>query len=260
MFEFGAVSQALGNALAVSLALAVLTWVVSIPLRNVSIVDSVWSLLIAGAAYSYVWPAGVAGARGTLALTLMTIWAVRLAFYITVRNHGHGEDRRYREIRARNEPGFAFKSLYLVFALQAGLALVVSLPLLPAVRSVQPLQMTDALGALLWLFGFAWEAVGDWQLARFKSVAANHGRVMDQGLWRYSRHPNYFGECCQWWGLFLIALGLGAWWTVLSPLLMTVLLLKVSGVTLLERDIGERRPGYRQYVARTNAFFPWVPR
>lgn len=260
MFEFAPVVTALGHALGMSLGLAAITWSISIPLRNVSIVDSVWSLLVAGAAFSYVWPDGVGGMRGTLALALMSIWALRLALYITVRNHGHGEDRRYREIRARNEPGFAFKSLYLVFALQGVLALVVSLPLLPAVRSAQPFGIADALGALLWLLGFAWESVGDWQLARFKAVAANRGRVMDRGLWRYSRHPNYFGECCQWWGLFLIALGAGAWWSILSPLLMTVLLLKVSGVTLLERDIGERRPGYRQYVARTNAFFPWVPR
>lgn len=251
---------ALWHALAVSLALAVITWSISIPLRNVSIVDSVWAVLIAGAAYSYLWPDGVAGTRGTLALALMSVWAVRLAFYITVRNHGHGEDRRYREIRARNQPRFELKSLYLVFALQAVMALVVSLPLLPAVRSVKPLGAVDWLGALLWLFGFVWESVGDWQMARFKSAPATQGRVMDRGLWRYSRHPNYFGECCQWWGLFLIALSVGAWWTVLSPLLMTVLLLKVSGVTLLERDIGERRPGYRQYVARTNAFIPWVPR
>ena len=256
MFEFAA----LWHALTVCLALAAVTWAVSIPMRNVSIVDSVWSLLIAGAAWSFAWPAGVAGARGSLALALVSIWAVRLATYITVRNRGHGEDRRYREIRARNQPGFVFKSLYLVFALQAVLALVISLPLLPVVRSTQPLGLADTPGVLLWLSGFAWETVGDWQLARFKAVATNRGGVMDRGLWRYSRHPNYFGECCQWWGLFLLALGTGAWWTILSPLLMTLLLLKVSGVTLLERDIDERRPGYRQYVAHTNAFFPWVPR
>jgi steroid 5-alpha reductase family enzyme len=184
------------------------------------------------------------------------IWALRLAAHITWRNWGHGEDRRYQAIRARNEPHFAFKSLYLVFALQAVLAWIISLPLFAPMTSASPLNLCDVIGATLWSVGFFFEAVGDWQLARFKANAANTGKVMDRGLWRYTRHPNYFGDFAVWWGFFLIALGGGAWWSVIGPLLMSVLLMRVSGVTLLEKDIGERTPEYRDYVRRTNAFFP----
>jgi steroid 5-alpha reductase family enzyme len=147
-----------------------------------------------------------------------------------------------------------------VFGLQALLAWVVSLPLLVGIFDARPLGWLDYLGVVVLLFGLLWESIGDAQLARFKCVADNRGQVMDQGLWRFSRHPNYFGECCVWWGFYLIALSGGGWWAIASPVLMTVLLLKVSGVGLLEKDIGERRPAYRDYVARTNAFFPWLPK
>jgi steroid 5-alpha reductase family enzyme len=113
---------------------------------------------------------------------------------------------------------------------------------------------------LLWLVGFVFEAGGDWQLARFQANPANAGKVMDRGLWRYTRHPNYFGDCCIWWGFFAFALSAGAWWSVLSPILMSLLLLRVSGVALLEKDIGERRPQYADYIRRTPAFFPWRPK
>ena len=124
------------------------------------------------------------------------------------------------------------------------------------ISSAAPVGMMDILGAALAIFGIAFESLADAQLAQFKADAANAGRVMDRGLWRYSRHPNYFGEFCVWWGFYVIALGAGGWWTVFSPLLMTLLLLRVTGVALLEKDIGERRPAYRDYIARTNAFFP----
>jgi steroid 5-alpha reductase family enzyme len=183
-----------------------------------------------------------------------------LCIHITRRNWGGGEDRRYQAIRARNQPHFALKSLYLVFALQAVLAWVISLPLLPAILSDSPLGILDIAGAALWLVGFWFEAGGDWQLARFKADPANAARVMDRGLWRYTRHPNYFGDFTLWWGLYVIALAARGWWSIVGPLVMTVLLLRVSGVTLLERDIGERRPEYKEYVRRTNAFFPGLPR
>ena len=231
-------------------------WLASLPLRNVSIVDSMWSLKFLIAAGVYAWVSAPIGPRGTLVIALVAIWAVRLAGYITWRNHGHGEDFRYQKIRANNEPGFAFKSLYIVFGLQAGLAWVISLPLLAAVNSTGPLGWLDLAGVALWLVGMVFEAGGDWQLARFKADPANRGKVLDTGLWRYTRHPNYFGDFCVWWGLFLIALAGGGWWSVAGPLLMSFLLLKVSGVALLEKDIGERRPAYRDYVRRTNAFFP----
>ncbi len=248
-------------ALPVLLTMTTLTWLVSLPLRNASIVDSVWSLLLAAAALVYAWPlTTVQGERATVVLWLVMVWALRLSVYITVRNKGHGEDRRYQEIRRRNEPGFAFKSLYLVFALQAGLAWIVSLALLPALQSHSPWSWLDWLGLLLTVFGLLWESIGDAQLAAFRADPANRGGVMDRGLWRYSRHPNYFGECCVWWGFGVFALATGSLWALVSPLLMTGLLLRVSGVSLLEKDIGERRPAYRDYVTRTNAFLPWRPR
>ena len=232
------------------------TWLASLKLRNVSIVDSLWSLMFLLLAVSNAVAADRSGPRTLLVLGLVAVWALRLSIYITWRNRGHGEDRRYQAIRARNEPGFSLKSLYLVFGLQAVMAWIISLPLHGAILSHAPLRPTDAVGAALWGVGFLFEAGGDWQLARFKADPANQGKVMDRGFWRYTRHPNYFGDFAIWWGFYVIAAGAGAWWSLLGPLLMSLLLMRVSGVTLLEKDIGERRPQYADYVRRTNAFFP----
>ena len=239
---------------------AVATWLVSIARRDVSVVDSLWALMIALGGWVYAAAATHAGPRQPLVLALATLWAVRLSGHIAWRNHGRGEDRRYRAIRARNQPYFAIKSLYLVFGLQAILAWIVSLPLMAALAGGRPLGWLDGAGAAVWLAGIVVEMVADWQLARFVADPSNRDRVMDRGLWRYSRHPNYFGECCAWWGAWLVAAAAGGAWTVVSPLLMTLLLLRISGVKLLEQDIGERRPAYVDYVARTSAFIPWPPR
>jgi steroid 5-alpha reductase family enzyme len=249
------------SGLQVLAVVALIGWLASLRLNDVSIVDSLWSLmfLVAAGTYAMVQP-GPLGERAALVLVLVAIWAIRLSAYITWRNRGHGEDFRYRRIRANNEPFFAFKSLYIVFGLQAALAWIVSLPLLAAINSTSPLGWLDAAGVALWGLGLLFEAVGDWQLARFKADPRNHGRVLDHGLWRYTRHPNYFGDFCVWWGFYLIAIAAGGAWSVLGPALMTLLLMRVSGVALLERDIGERRPGYEAYVASTNAFFPGPPR
>jgi steroid 5-alpha reductase family enzyme len=186
----------------------------------------------------------------------VAVWAVRLSIFITARNWGHEEDRRYQAIRRRNEPGFAFSSVYRVFIFQAVLAWIISLPLHGAVNGTSELGTLDYIGVALWIVGFAFEAGGDWQLARFRRDPANAGKVMDRGFWRYTRHPNYFGDACVWWGFYCIALSAGAWWSIIGPAIMTVLLLKVSGVKLLERDIGQRRPDYAEYIRRTNAFIP----
>ena len=248
------------SALPVLAIAATLTWLLSLPLRNVAIVDSLWSLMFFAAGVIYGLGSDPRAPRLAFELWLVAIWAARLSFYITARNIGKGEDHRYQEIRARNQPGFAFKSLYLVFWLQALLAWVISLPLLGAFASNAPVGALDYAGVLLWLVGMIFESVGDWQLARFKRDPANAGKVMDRGLWRYTRHPNYFGEFCVWWGFYLIALAAGAWWAILGPALMTFMLLRVSGVSLLEKDIGNRRPQYADYVLKTNAFFPGPPR
>ncbi len=240
--------------------MGVATWLLSVVRRDVGVVDSLWGLFFPAGAFVYAGTAPATGARAVLVLVLVCVWAVRLSGYITWRGWGQPEDHRYQAIRRRNQPNFAVKSLYLVFGLQALLAWVVSLPLLAAIAAPSPLTGLDWAGAALWAFGFLFEAVGDLQLARFKSDPASRGRVLDSGLWRYTRHPNYFGEFCLWWGFYLIAAGAGGWWAVISPLLMSVLLLRVSGVALLEKDIGERRPAYRQYIAGTSAFFPWPPR
>lgn len=243
------------------LGLAVFAWIVCTARRNVGLVDLFWPLFLLLAAIVFLILQPATGARAMLVVTLTGIWGLRLSGHLARRNWQAPEDHRYRAIRARNQPGFAWKSLYLVFGLQAGLAFIVSAPLYAAITApADGLQIVDAIGAALVLGGLVFEAIADAQLARFMRDAANRGRVMDRGLWRYSRHPNYFGEFCVWWGFFVIAAGTGGWWSVVSPLLMSLLLLRVSGVTLLERDIGSRRPGYAAYAARTNAFFPGLPR
>jgi steroid 5-alpha reductase family enzyme len=247
-------------ALPVLLIAATITWLVSLPLRNVAIVDSLWSLMFFAAGVVYALDADPRSPRLALVLWLLAIWAARLSLYITVRSIGKGEDRRYQAIRARNQPRFALKSLYLVFWLQALLAWIISLPLLGAFASNAPLGLLDYLGALLWVVGLVFEAGGDWQLARFKKNRANADAVMKRGLWRYTRHPNYFGEFCIWWGFWLVAVSAGGWWSLPGPALLTLLLLRVSGVSLLEKDIGNRRPQYADYVLKTNAFFPGPPR
>ena len=244
------------HALGLVVALAVTTWLVSLWRRDVSIVDGMWPVFIASAGMLYAVDAAHLSTSAVVALTLLAIWAVRLCLHITVRNHGQPEDRRYQKIRANNQPHFEYKSLYIVFGFQAVLAWIVALPFMAIVSGAHPPGVLAALGAVLAAFGCVFEAVADRQLERFKKEPDSRGRVLDTGLWRYSRHPNYFGECCVWWGFGLMALGAGAWWGLASPLLMTGLLLKVSGVSLLERDIGERRPEYARYVRETNAFVP----
>jgi steroid 5-alpha reductase family enzyme len=235
---------------------AAVTWLFSFKLRDVSIVDSLWSLLFLLLAWHFAVASGHWAPRTQLMLCLVTVWALRLSMYITWRHRGQPEDRRYQAIRARNDPHFSVKSLYLVFGVQAFLAWIISLPLLGAVLGEPALGSGDWVGVALWALGFFFEAVGDWQLARFKADDTHRGQVMDRGLWRLTRHPNYFGEFCQWWGFYAIAAAAGAWWSVVGPLLMSFLLLRVSGVTLLEKDMGDRLPQYAEYRRRTNAFFP----
>jgi len=245
-------------ALAVMVALAIATWLVSLKKADVSIVDGLWPVFIWAGGFVYAWTAPLT-LRGWIAMSLLTFWAARLCIHITARNHGEPEDRRYQKIRANNQPHFEYKSLYIVFLLQAALAWIVALPLMAAARGAAGIDFLDVFAMSLAMFGILFEAVADWQLVRFKARPDAHGSVLDTGLCRYSRHPNYFGECCAWWGFGFLGVAAGAWWSLASPLLMTLLLLKVSGVTLLESDIGERRPAYARYVRETRAFFPGRP-
>jgi steroid 5-alpha reductase family enzyme len=244
------------SALYAILGVGLVAWLFSVIKRDVSFVDSLWSLFFVIAAFVFADSTVSLSQRGLLVTVLVLIWGLRLSLYITARNWGEPEDYRYQTIRANNEPGFGFKSLYIVFGLQGVLAWMVALPLLPAITSTSALGVLDAVALCLWLLGFIFEAGGDYQLSRFKSDAANQGRVMDRGLWRFTRHPNYFGDFCIWWAFYLFAVAAGGWWSIVSPILMSLLLLKVSGVAMLEKTIETRRPEYARYIRTTNAFFP----
>ncbi len=252
--------QAYVFALALILGVGVAAWAVSVVIRNVAFVDSLWSLFFLIAALVFAVQAAPLSARGLLVTLLVAIWALRLSIYITARNWGEPEDYRYRKIRENNEPGFAFKSLYIVFGLQGVLAWFIAMPLIPAIMNPGGIGPLEIVAAALWLVGFVFEAGGDYQLAQFKREGSNKGRVLTTGLWRYTRHPNYFGDFCIWWAYYLFAVAAGGWWTLLSPLLMSFLLLKVSGVAMLEKTITKRRPEYAEYICRTNAFFPGLPK
>lgn len=246
-------------ALKAMLIFGVIGWVISVIKNNVTLVDSMWSLffLLASLVYSYFTPDSP---REKLIIVMVTLWALRLCIYLSWRNWHPHEDSRYALIRKNNEPNFWVKSLYIIFGFQAVLAWIISLPLLAAIHSTKALNWLDYLGFSFWFFGFLFTTIADIQLSVFKADPFNQGKVLDTGLWRYSRHPNYFGEACVWWGYFIIALTAGGWWSVISPLIMTFLLLKVSGVNLLESTIIDRRPAYAAYIKQTSAFIPMPPK
>ncbi|MDA1177907.1 MAG: DUF1295 domain-containing protein [Planctomycetota bacterium] len=238
-------------------------WIVSLVSRDASIADPFWGtgfVVVAWFTLAFL-PHAQDANRSWLLAVLTTIWGLRLSLYLLWRNWGHGEDRRYRAMREHHGPRFWWVSLFTVFWLQGFLLWIVSIPIQVALAatSPQPLGWLDLLALALWSNGLFFEGMGDWQMARFQVDPQNAGRVMDRGLWRLTRHPNYFGDFCIWWGLYLMAASAGAAWTIFSPTLMSFLLLKVSGVTLLEKTITDRRPEYAAYQARTSPFFPWPP-
>lgn len=240
----------------------VCTWILSLVLRNASIVDITWGLGFVAVAWAGRIASHGNDGRQWLLTALTTVWGLRLAGYLFWRNHGKGEDFRYRAMRKHWGARFPVVSLVTVFGLQGVLMWVVSLPLqLGQPRATPDVGVLGIIGAVLWAVGLGFEAIGDAQLARFKADPANAGKVMNRGLWRYTRHPNYFGDAVVWWGLGLIAAetGAGAWGLVGSAV-MTVLLRRVSGVTLLEKSLVKRREGYTDYVATTSAFVPLPPR
>lgn len=241
------------------LAFALCGWLLSFATRHYSHVDSMWSLFMLVTAYTTALFVIDLSFRGLLVLVAVTVWALRLSIFITWRNWGK-EDYRYDTIRKNNEPYFWFKSIYIVFGLQAGLAWLIAYPLFVAISSSQPLSILDGLAALLFITGLYWEVVADYQLAIFKANPAHASAVLSTGLWRYSRHPNYFGESLIWWAFGLAGVAAGSGWALGSAALMTLLLLKVSGVSLLEQTIHSRRPAYTAYMANTNAFIPCLPR
>jgi steroid 5-alpha reductase family enzyme len=238
------------------LALMVITWTISLIMKDASIVDIIWGLgFVVSAVATFAFSDGK-GERSALVTLLVIVWGLRLSIYLARRNLGKGEDYRYQAMREKRPDTFWIASLFRVFLLQGVLMWVVSFPITMTNTVHNDYSWIDAVGVALWCVGLFFESVGDFQLARFKSKPESVGKVMDRGLWRYTRHPNYFGDFCVWWGLYLLALSAGFWWTIFSPIVMSTLLLRVSGVAMLEKTIGKRRAGYEEYVDRTNAFFP----
>ena len=244
-------------------ALMLVTWGASLRRRDAGIVDSVW-----GAGFALVALLGLAlgagaPARRGLVAAMVVVWGLRLSLHIHRRNRGRGEDYRYRAMRERHGERFGRISLWTVFLLQGALMIVIAAPILAASTSPEPARLgaLDFAGLGAWLAGFLFESIGDAQLARFRADPAHRGRVMDRGLWRYSRHPNYFGDALLWWGIFLSAASTPRGWaTAIGPALMTFLLVRVSGVALLEQGLASSKPGWRDYARRTSAFVPWFPR
>lgn len=256
--------------LAVLLGALTLLWLVSLKLRDASIIDIAWGLAFVLVAWTTRAQLASPSAVSLILPVAVTAWGLRLSVYLARRNLGHGEDKRYQAMRAARPDTFWRWSFGAVFMLQGVLCVIVSLPVsvgqvaaqvaAPAASGAPgagALTGWHIVGLALFVVGLGYEAIADWQLARFKRDPQSRGQVMDRGLWRHTRHPNYFGEAVLWWGLWLVAAAApDARWTVLGPLVITTLLLRVSGVALLEKTIGARRPAYAEYIRRTNAFIP----
>lgn len=258
MTDLGTVMWVAAAVLAVAVTLL---WLVSLVMRDSSIADIFWGtgfVLVAWAAF--LTADGLDGRR-LLLMLLPSLWGVRLTSYLAWRNLGKGEDRRYTAMREKWGARWWWWSYLQVFLFQGLLIWVVSLPVQASQVPATPgLGWMAAVGSAVWLVGFLFEGIADLQLSRFKGDPENKGKVMDRGLWRYSRHPNYFGNFLLWWGIWIVAAEAGSYWTVIGPLVMSFLLLRVSGVAMLERTITERRPAYAEYIRTTSAFFPRPPK
>jgi steroid 5-alpha reductase family enzyme len=240
-----------------------LLWVVSIIVKNVSIVDLFWGFGFVLASVFYFLKTDGSEPRKTILIVLAAIWGMRLSVYLARRNIGKGEDFRYKQFRKNyGEKKYWWISFFQTFLLQGILMWLISAPLLGAQYYGQnkPLGIFDIIGIILWIIGFCFEAGGDFQLARFKSDPSNRGKVLDRGFWRYTRHPNYFGDSAVWWGYGFLCLASGSWLPILGSILMTALIIKVSGVALLEKSLKEQKPQYKEYIEKTSAFLPWFPK
>ena len=257
----------LANA-AILVGVVLILWVISVQIDDVSFIDSFWGAGMALMAFASWMQLAQPGALANLLLAMTAAWGLRLGIYLLRRWRAEGEDKRYeRMLRKDREKGrFAIAALTKIWLGQAVLLFLVSSPAqLGILSSAEPAPITGIAwaGIALYLVGIFFEWVGDWQLAKFKADPANKGRVMDRGLWRYTRHPNYFGDACAWWGIWLVAASI-AWevaaLTVAGPLFLTFTLVKWSGAALLEKGMKHSRPGYEEYKRRTSSFIPWPPR
>lgn len=247
----------------VILSMMIGLWLVSLLLKNSSIVDIFWGsgFVLTGWIYTLLTPDGFLP-RKLLLMSLVSIWGMRLSIHILIRNWGKPEDFRYQKWRKESGRSWWIKSLFQVFLLQGLLMWVISVPLLAAQISTQSnsLLWLDWAGVCLWMVGFFFETVGDVQLSRFRANPSNKGKLLNTGVWRLTRHPNYFGDSAQWFGYYLIAASAGGWWTIFSPVIMTLFLIRISGVFLLEKTLRNTKPGYREYMETTSPFIPWFPK
>jgi steroid 5-alpha reductase family enzyme len=248
--------------LGVIIGMMTLIWLISLAIRDSSIVDIFWGAGFVIAATAYFIMTDGNETRSVITLILVALWGLRLTAHIGYRNIGKGEDFRYQKWREQYGAAYWRVSYLRVYVLQGVIMWIVSAPLLQAQFHGSPdaPSILDILGIIVWGVGFFFEAVGDWQLTRFKGDPANKGKVMNTGLWRYTRHPNYFGDAMAWWGFFLLALSTeGGFLTIFSPLIMTFLLVRVSGVAMLEKSLKDKKPEYVDYIKRTSAFIPRPP-
>lgn len=245
------------------LGLMTFLWLCSIYLKNVSIVDNFWGIGFVLATLVYALHVEVLHTRMKVVLILVIVWGLRLSVHLMIRNHGKGEDYRYREFRQRyGAHRYWWFSFFQVFLLQGVLVLIISLPQLGVALETHAntLNLIDYIGLFVWAVGFVFEAVGDWQLTVFKRDPANKGKLLTTGLWRCTRHPNYFGDAAVWWGFGILAIASGAYWYSIGSVIMTYLIIKISGVAMLEKSLVEKKPGYEEYIHRTSAFLPWFPK
>ena len=245
------------------LALVTVLWIWSVFIKNVSIVDIFWGVGFVFVNAFYVFMSGDLNARKILILILVSIWGFRLAIYLAYRNIGNGEDFRYQEFRKNYGPKrYWWFSFFQTFLLQGALIMIVSLPLLGINSSASKgtLNVLDYIGIIVWLIGFTFEAVGDFQLSRFKNNYKNKEKVLNTGLWKYTRHPNYFGDSAVWWAYAIFSLAAGSYWQIIGSIVMTLLIIKISGVSLLEKTLKDTKPQYRNYIEKTNSFLPWFPK
>ncbi|OFY64606.1 MAG: hypothetical protein A2V64_03610 [Bacteroidetes bacterium RBG_13_43_22] len=251
------------QAFAVIMTMMTFLWIVSVFIKNVSIVDLFWGFGFVLVSWFYFFRSDGNDIRKIILAILVSVWGLRLSGYLTLRNYGKGEDFRYKQFRQNyGEKRYWWISFFQTFLLQGFLMWLISAPLLGAqyYGSEKSLNIIDWTGIGFWFIGFAFEAGGDWQLAAFKSDPANKGKVLDTGFWKYTRHPNYFGDSSVWWGYGFICLAAGTWLPALGSVLMTLLIIKVSGVALLEKSLKDQKPQYKEYIEKTSAFIPWFPK
>lgn len=251
----------LTNGSIIILTLVTLLWFYSIYIKNVSIVDIFWGLGFVILNTYYLLAVDSFTNRQILVLILVSLWGIRLSGYLACRNIGKPEDYRYQQFRQDYGPErYWWFSYFQVFLLQGGLILIVSLPLLAININQSAINWLDYIAVLVWSLGFVFEAGGDYQLAQFKKNPKNKGKVLRSGFWKYTRHPNYFGDATVWVAYALFCIASGSYWQIMGTIIMILLIVKVSGVAMLERTLKDTKPAYREYIKKTHSFIPWFPK